>query len=267
MDGLENHELDMPELVVIPEHGKVKVTAAIDTFGCVDPRKSVEDHPSHADGFARVPGGTKGFVMTLMGAVPELSPQQAVDYVFSWEIARGRTPTFHIADNVHGSGTGCGHEDNASKEEHEELYGLNAQEVRDMTAYVHQIISQGTIKTDVCMLTGPHAEVGVLEVLSDDVTVQATDDRGNAFFRFDKTRHDKEIKTLAEFLMEKGVKVDADALLASAEKQRNATLMLLAKGKPVYRIDLRKNRRQKNIVELVGYVGQQPLTPDPSTPA
>lgn len=259
--------MDNVETVHIPDFGRVKVIPVKAGFGCVDPRASADGHPVHENGYMRIPGGTKGIIMTLMGALPELSVREAVDYVFSWEKARGRVPTFHTADFVHGTGTGCGHEDNASKEEHEELYGLKAQKVREMTGYIKKILDTKTVTADVCMLTGDHAEVGVLEVLSDDATVEATDDRGNAFFRFDKTRHDREIEHLSTFLAEKGVEVNKDTLLSAAEKQRNATLMLLAKDKPLYRIDLRKERAQKNIVERVGYIGQKPSTSDPSAAA
>ena len=57
-------------------------------------------------------------------------------------------------------------------------------------------------------------------------------------FRFDALRHDQSMQRLAIYLQSKSVDVNGDTLLAEAKKQREATLSLLAKGLPVYQVDV-----------------------------
>lgn len=250
MTEIENNSQDT---VKIPEFGEVEVILAVNAEGCVDPRESLSpkevqgtnnnwNTAIHHEGAERSPGASFGKAMSLKGAVPTLSPQKAVDIVRGWEESEGRTFTLHEADQVHGNGLGCGHIDKASDDTNQKLFELEAESVRQMRDYVKESTATGDMKVDVPKLTGAHREKAVLVVLSDDKTVRATDGK-EEFFRFDALRHDKSLKKLAQYARNNGVQVEDTDLIAAAEKQRNAILMLLAGGLPIYEIDLRDGKK------------------------
>lgn len=261
------------EKITIPEFGDVEIIDAINAVGCVDPRKSLvfieplgqlakemKHNPNirrlqHHDGAERSPGASFGKAMSLLGADPELTPQRAVDLVREWEESEGRTFTMHEDDHSYGHGLGCGHIDRSSKKENEALYGLPSEKVRTMKDYVLESAKQGEMRAEVPMLTNSHREKGVLVVLSKDKTVIPVSDSGEEFFRFDATRHDASLGRLASFVRSKGVAVNAEALITSAERQRNATLMLLAAGHPIYEINLQGQTRS---ITAKGTVPQPP---------
>lgn len=249
-------EPNSPEVIQLPEFGEFIVIEAINAEECIDPRKSLEFiepegelaalisyNPNivrshHYDGSERSPAGSFGKAMSLLGAVPDLLPQRAVDIVKEWDESEGRTFTLHEDDNAHGHGLGCKHVDIASQQENEELYGLPSDKVVAMRDYIVSKAKQKEMTVDVPMLTHSHREKGVLIVLSDNKTVMATNGK-DEFFRFDATRHDKSLDRLAYFAQGRGIPVNADILKATAERQRNATLMLVAPNLPIYEIDLR----------------------------
>lgn len=273
-EKIRSQELTGPEQVHIPDFGEFNVIPAINAEGCVDPRESLtfvepkgelatfmNHNPAvkrihHHDGAERSPGASFGKAMSLAGAVPGLSPQQAVDIVTEWEESEERKFTLHEDDHAyHVHGLGCGHVDKACMVENEAAFGLPSEKVQAMKEYVLQKTGEREMTVEVPMLTKNHREKGVLVVLSDDKTVEATDGK-NDFFRFDATRHDRSLERLADFAQTKGIAVLPSVLKASAEKQRNAVLGLLAPGLPVYLIDLRQQRQQKEVVTFLQKIPQ-----------
>lgn len=262
-----------PETGERTEFGRVKRIPATDAEGCIDPRDSVtfleprgelakmmEEHLGYRDNVKRVeheqgaersPGASFGKAMSLAGAMPELSPEQVVDLVSSWEESEGRKFTFHQDDHSHEDNLGCGHIDKACQSENEDLYGVPSEKVQAMKKYLLEKTGQKEMTVHAPMLTQKHREKGILKILSDDTTVTSTD--GNEqFFRFDALRHEKSLDRLAEFVKNQGLEIDVDRLVASADQQRNATVQLLAAGLPIYELDLRGGSQN---VKLVGIVG------------
>lgn len=272
VEPVPNRQTTHKKGIRIPEFGTVALIPAENFEGCVDPRRSLVFLPPIGDlanqisynsnilraplypGAERSPGASFGKAMSLAAAAPGLTAQEAVDYVREWEESEGRVFTIHQDDGKHGSG--CGHIDRASEENTEGLYGpdLPSAKVREMRDYVMEKISNGDIMGYVPMLAGKHKEKAVLVVYSEDETVEASD--GNEeFFRFDATRHDNSLRRLAEFVKTKKGQGDiSNKLLEEATRQRNATLSRLAKGLPVYDINLKshepkvtlRSRRNRN---------------------
>lgn len=238
--------------------GKLPITDAVNASGCVDPRKSREVNGGeiygdgsifihrtiHEHNAVRSPGASLGYVMILLAAKPDLSIEQAVDLVDKFENIRGRKFTYH--QDTHnkkglkgGEGLGCGHIDKAIK--YPELYGLKKDRAEEMVKYVDQKIEKEEMTANVPVLEGDHRESGVLVIITDKnnpKTVVPIDDKGNEYFRYDKTLHEEEIKKLANFACQNKIKVTGDELLESAKMQIDATLSLLAEGKPMSQIDL-----------------------------
>ncbi len=244
------------EKIRIPEFGEFDVVEAVDDDGCVDPRKAKDPQSnealpnhsmrsSHSVGALRSPGATFGKAMAVAAAVPGISPQAAIEAVAEWKKSKGKNFTWHEDDHDHqqDDGLGCGHIDRASKAENENLYGLPSRVVRTMRDYVRQKVRGGEMKVEAPKLTGSHREKGVLVVLSEDKTVNPVAN-GNEFFRHDALRHDEEIKGIGRFLRSQGIPAGDENLLAAAEKQRNATLTLLAEDLPVYEVDLRNGKKE-----------------------
>ncbi len=246
-----------PKEVKIGE-GNLPVTDAINDSGCVDPRKSRKSNDGKIHGDAsifihrtihehkalRSPGASLGYVMILLAAKPDLSVEQAVDLVNKFENIRGRKFTYH--QDTHnkkgldgGHGLGCGHVDKAIK--NPQLYGLTKDKVERMVKYVGQKINKEEMTANVPVLEGDHQESGVLVIITDKnnpKTVVPIDDKGNEYFRYDKTLHEEELKRLANFACQNRIKLTGHELLESANKQIEATLGLLAEGKPISLIDL-----------------------------
>ncbi len=251
-------ETPSAEVVLIPDFGEVEIIPASDTSGCVDPRKpknifqasrqflrhifdhSYVSHAIHTEGAERSPGGSLGKVMSLMGAVPDLSPERAVDIVQAWEEHEKRKFFFHGDDHDHHDGLGCGHVDKARDPKNSALYGISSDRMEVMMDYIWKKIDNGNMRVKLSVYTDEHNEDAVLIVKSMDTTVAATTtDDMHKFFRFDETRHDARLDCLAEFAQTEGVNVTAEDLINAAQQQRIATLMLLAAGKPIFEVDLR----------------------------
>lgn len=239
---------------------KFQIANAINESGCVDPRKSRElnngkiygdasifiHRTIHKHEAVRFPGASFGYVMALLAAKPDLSIEKAVDLVNKFENLRGRTFTYH--QDTHnkkgleaGEGLGCGHVDKAIK--YPELYGLKKDQAEAMVKYVDQKIGNEEMTANVPVLEGNHRESGVLIILTDKndpkpKTVVPIDDKGNEYFKYDKTMHEEELKRLANFACQNRIKITGSELLESARIQIDATLGLLAEGKPMSLIDL-----------------------------
>lgn len=288
---LTHLEANIPEGVKIPEFGEVPVTDVINTEGCIDPRDSkkrgdfVEDieftelneniirvphdekvpHEPHDERGAKFPGASLGHAMALYAAAPEIAgkkitPQQAVDLVTEWEESEGRKYTHHEADHRGPKEIGCAHVDKASQEENEELYDISSEAVKTMRDYVKEKFKQGKKKAEVPVLTGDHNEEGLIIVLNKEKdpkpkTVGTTDDKGNKFFRYDVTLHMESLERLAEFVQEKGIRVEAKNIKAKAKKQVDATFGLVAAEKPIFAANF---QGEKLFVSRIGSVPTLP---------
>lgn len=233
-------------------------------------------HTEHAEGAERAPGGGFGKVLALMGAVLDMEPALAVKLVAAWETSEGRSLSLHGDTHAHGDGLGCGHVDRSRMPTHEDLYGIKGSRVQEALDIVRETLKEGrtidAIKTstdeslhlkdvgefplaaDVPILVNEHSERGVLVVLSDlfePRTVTAKTSNGLEMFRFDATRYDASLGRLAAYVAAQGVPLKVEDLKAAADKQRNATLKLLAKGLPIFEVDLRGG---KNEITHIGIV-------------
>jgi len=234
-----------PELFYIPDHGTTSIIGATNTSDCVDPRllelapdfgtivfKRTPDH-----GAEKSPGATAGKIMALMLAVPRLDPISATQLVIRWEASEIRHPTIHTDNSGHQ--IGCGHIAKAASGDYEDLYGIPASKVDDMMGEITRLGEHGLFVVN-SLLTGPHKEEGVLIVKSTKRTVLPYVDN-RPFFRFDQTRHDARLESLARYAQGvENVVVTGKQLRAAAKRQRNATLGLIAGGLPIYTVTFRK---------------------------
>lgn len=268
IEDLRSKNIGAGEKVQLPGFGAVSIIPAINAEGCVDPRKAalfiillkelakaMRYHPNvircdNYEGAERSPGASFGKAMSLAAAVPDLSSKRAINIVAEWEESEGRKFSLHEDDQVLGCKLGCSHADRASEAENEPLYGIPSAQVLEMRDYVISQVEAGEMQVAVPMLTKPHREKGVLWVLGEDQTVSATDGT-DEFFRFDALRHERSLDRLAYFAQVRGIAVNAENLKLTAQKQRNATLSLLAAGLPIFQIDLRTPSHQVTKMGLV----------------
>lgn len=233
--------------VQIGDLGNYTIVSRVEETGCVDPRKQgllvaeTPIPPTHSVGAERTPGASAGIVMTLIGALPKLAVDTAIISVDLWERHQGRRFTIHNDDH-HGE-AGCGHLDKATLRENEALYGVPSDKVATMRGKIFELAEEGMIKINNPTLTGDHRERGVAVVHSFTETVDPTNDQ-HELFRFDAKRHTQSLANLAQFLNTYGIKVSPDHLVAVAERQRGATLSLLAPGKDVYDVFPAKQRSE-----------------------
>lgn len=247
------------------------------TLKCVDPRKlqaySPEDNaksiinehrnkmPENYENSVAIPGGSLGYAMIVMGAFTnfetgktDITAQQAVDFVLKWHEKEGIQFSYHT-DNC-GHGFGCGHVRLASQKENEEFYKIKSDDVKTILDYTDEKVNRGRVEAVETVLTGHHGEKGVV-LNKGDKTVKQKDDRGNELFRFDIGQHEKNLVSLASFIIENANDVIGRKIDISEEKliekvnvasniQANATLGLLAaslgRELPVFEIDSMKEK-------------------------
>lgn len=258
---------DVNKTITIPNLGNFEIIQAIDAQDCVDPRialpaeqipeavnaalpKSAIKDARH-EGAVKSPGGSFGLIMSLGSAMPDIEPKKVVELVAWWERENGRRVAAH-ADTHAGAATwGCGHHDRALNEENAEAYKIASERVRALSDALLDEVGNGNVRIEMPVLGGDHQEKAVMIVDDEDATVIPRNGE-NEVFRYDRLRHEKNLKSLAAYVREKGYPGLTDEMLEeAATAQLNATLGLLAKGLPVYTVTFKDGEPK---VESIGTV-------------
>lgn len=233
----------------------VRAYVVMNTVDAVPGRKCVDGRYSHSQscGMIARPGGDFGYVMALMRVNREqglgLTPQEccnAVSRVVSREIAFCMHTDTHADSSGKKTSLGCGHVAKAMLPENEVLYGVDSEALSTLVSTVKQVRKKKI--QNVC-LEGDHIEEGVLIVNSKKKTV-IPHNNGHMYFVYDKMRDEAFMRQLVQKMGIDGL-LYAD-LLKSSNEQLQATLSLLAKGLPMYSVEIASDSISVSSVGVVG---------------
>ncbi|HYD34841.1 MAG TPA: hypothetical protein VD999_02130 [Vitreimonas sp.] len=218
---------------------------------CVDGRYTTDQD----QGAVARPGADAGYSEALLKIKkdrPELNigVDQAFQWVYDFAQSQGRQYAWHTDQHVdpiesdhHAAGegpiVGCGH--CAKAVMFADRYGVEAEDIKQLVALLRKSIEDGAAHpTHLVNLGGDHAEVGVLQVMGTQKTVNSwdADEPSSQFFIYDRTRDEKMVAELEKFIMAQGIALTPGELLAALDAQTGVTLDLLAKGKNVYTVNV-----------------------------
>lgn len=209
-------------------------------------KKTIYDHPY--DGI-KIPGGTIGLFLVAAAVIPDLSADKIVKLVKEFEKDQGRDAAFH--DDTHAGTCGCGHVAMAAGMENPSIYGISRKRVNEIKEAFADEIRNG-MPVNKAILDGKHQETQVWKVIKrkkneknnnrnekDEIneTVKSADPKKKVFI-YDETAYHEILEKLAIFTQGKGINATKEALIATADKQADATLRILAPNLPVFEIDL-----------------------------
>lgn len=237
---------------------------------CVDGRYPLGGESS---GMIARPGADMGYVMILLALNKEkswgLTPEQIVDAVYS-VITRNNGQfykhTDHHATSTDGSTsndyserhviTGCSHIANACNPDLCMLYAVDFYDSRNALTHIRQRMIKGDkIKRE--NLDGEHNEQAVLIIKSKEKTVNHRNN-DEMYFVYDKARDNEFMKKLTIFLNSQlqdyldGVEISFEEFRQVSDKQTTATFHAIAKGKPMFEVDL---EREIPTVTFKGLIG------------
>ncbi len=212
---------------------------------CVDGR--YDSTVDSNTGMISRPGGDFGYVMALMRVNTELnlglSTQECFEAIY--EVVTRDDDNFYMHTDHHADPLtsddhentdhpliGCGHASKATNEDLAPLFGVNAQDMRDLITFVKQASSEDE-KIVIVNLPGDHDEKGVLSISSENLSVRSQNG-DTMYFLYDEKRDNDFMKDLVEKLDIDGLSFDG--FKNAADSQLNAILELLAKGLPVYSV-------------------------------
>lgn len=219
---------------------------------CVDGR--YDQHGAQEGMIARA-GADFGYVMGLLGLRNEgklsLTPEECVDAVYKVVTENGGRFYAHSDEHAKDKGilSGCGHIMKSATPELSDKYGVNSQDVITALNYAHEITSHQNFEE--VELHGSHEEKGVLIVRGNTKTVNHHDEN-DMYFVYDIDRDEAFQEMLVYKMNIPGVTVDNFREFLT--KQTNATVELLAPGKPVFEVNFNENG---NDIKLVDYVPTQ----------
>jgi len=226
---------------VIEESELAKAYVILNMVEATSGRKCVDGRYMHSQSVGMIarPGGDFGYVMALMRVNHEkglgLTSQECfnkVNEAVSHEIAFCMHTDEHAAHlKSNKSSLGCGHVAKAMSHENRKMYGVDPDELFMLVSKV----KSRKAKVQNVVLKGDHVEEGVLIINSESKTV-IPHNNGHMYFVYDKLRDAQFMKKLVEKMNIPGLEYE-DFLKASNE-QLNATLHLLAKGLPIYSIEI-----------------------------
>lgn len=238
----------IPEVSVedVKAHVKANTVSVRDGRKCVDGRYGKDMDT----GMIARPGGDFGYVLTLLALNRKhnlgLTPEQCFDRVYDTVTKNSGLFYMHTDehsehDKEHDKGhehlhIGCGHVAKSSDAHLCAMYDVSAEDVQRVLAYVHEK-QKSNSQIHNTVLAGAHAEEGVLVVTGTEKTVDPRDTR--MFFVYDKTRDNQYMETvLFPALSLNGITLED--FKAASDVQLNATLKLLAEGKPLFEVNADK---------------------------
>jgi hypothetical protein len=224
------------------------VIPAFEGVKCIDGRYEL----AQESGKIARPGAHFGLVLALLAVNRTLgyglAPTDCFDQiyhivtrdgdVFSLHTDQQADPDYLPAWGDEGPGhnrpiIGCRHIAAAADRQFSSLYGVDYSAVVHALAYARQRSAAGD-RIDVVKLRGDHAEQGVLIVTGTRRTVNPTNGR-SMYFVYDKTRDDAYVGKLVPQL---GMKAVTIAMFKEAlDRQTQATLRLVAAGKPMFTVN------------------------------
>lgn len=235
-------DADIKEVTKYVKENRVKARKG---FVCVDGRYKPNDDTS---GMLARPGGNFRGIMVLLALKDQLNMtvgrivDRAVDAVEEMGI------TFNMHTDEHEdpddlASIGCGHIAKAANPQTAPTYKVDPMDIKKALIYL-KIKLEGKKYYKMVKLAGQHAEKGVLVISGKKYTVNHSDERsspsdknGSMYFVFDKARDDKYLKKLYDHLNVSN-KLSYKKFQEYSDLQLKATLNNLAKGLPIYRINV-----------------------------
>jgi len=207
-------------------------------FICVDGRYS---DPKYAGMLAR-PGGNFRGIMALLALRKKLglTVGRIVDLAVNAVEEMGVTFNMHTDHHFHKnpdlSDIGCGHIAKAEDPVHAKEYKVEPRDIHNALVYL-RIKLEGRKYYQMVDLEGEHKEKGVLIITGTKNTVNHWDKKHDEmYFVFDKTRDDQYQKKLFESYHIS--KITFKEFQDMCNLQLNATLKNLAKGLPIFEVNL-----------------------------
>lgn len=220
-------------------------------FICVDGRYW---DPKYAGMIAR-PGGNFRGIMALLALREKLGMtvgkivDRAVDAVEEMGITFNMHTDHHFHNHPDLADIGCGHIAKAEDPEKAKQYLVDPRDIHNALVYL-RIKLEGKKYYQMVDLEGEHKEKGVLIITGTNYTVNHWDKKKDEmYFVFDKTRDDNYQRKLFEnFHISK---ITFTEFKQMCDLQLNATLNNLAKGLPIFEVNLDNTEPE---VKFVGNV-------------
>ncbi len=198
--------------------------------------------------FARF-GADGGFVLGLLSLNRThglgLTPEQVVDTVV--DASEGKFYA-HTDEHTHNNGTphdhsiGCGHLAKATLPENAEAYGVNPDDVKAAIKYKKRLAVEHPEKVVIAHVNGPHLEKAVIfnESLGKKISHR---DGDKQYFMVDTNRDEEYTKELFERLQKALPQLGRNGISLENFKdilnqQTQATAKILAKGLPIFKVDV-----------------------------
>lgn len=187
-------------------------------------------------------GADMGYVMGLLALNKSqelnLSPEEIVDAVITASTKDGGKFSLHTDTNGK-----CGHTYNATLPENEHKYGLNSQEMKKALDYATSLSQFQPDKVEMVTLEGQHKEKGVIFNTGKKKKINHRQDDQQWFVVSARRDNDyvqnvlfPQLLHLLPVLGEKNI--SAEEYLEILRQQTNATAEILAKGLPIYEVDM-----------------------------
>lgn len=210
---------------------------------CVDGR-----YKKNTDDSGRIarPGGDLGYVMALLSLQKTigssyLTPEECFKRVYSALHTLGENfymHTDHHADLKNpdlSPSIGCGHAAKSMDEELSKGYELNSEDMKLLVTYAKKQYVKNPDNIKLVTLKGDHKEEAVIIVTGIKKTINSQD-LNHMGFIYDKTRDEKFIEKIFPLLSLNNQSVED--FKNKLNIQTNATLKLLAKGLPMYEVNV-----------------------------
>lgn len=221
-------------------------------FICVDGRY---DSAKYAGMLAR-PGGNFRGIMVLLALRKKLDLPvgRILDKVVDAVEQMGIPFAIHTDDHHHSrdlADIGCGHIALAENKEHAKEYGVDPVDVHNALVYL-RIKLEGRKYFQVQDLEGSHKERGVLVVTGKKYSVNHWDTKAQEmYFVYDKARDDEYLQTLFYHFKIQFPKLSLEEFKKVSDLQLNATLHNLAKGLPIFEVNVDKKNPEVKQVGIV----------------
>lgn len=257
MTGEKEHPMmqETETIETVREYVVANTVAAKDGRKCVDGRYSTDT------GEIARPGGDMGYVEVLLALNQEkglgMTPRECFDLVYNYVTKNGGKfymHTDHHADPEDDQEThidqrpliGCGHAAKAADPQLAEKYGVNPEEVAEVVRYAkskyteekenQESTGEQNLTMEMVNLKGKHSERGTLVIIGKKNTVNSQDKNGEKmFFVYDQERDIENMRELVEGLHNPEITIED--FVRVSNQQTDATLELLAKGKPVFTVN------------------------------
>ena len=208
-------------------------------FICVDGRYCDKEFA----GMMARPGGNFRGIMVLLALREKLNLTvgRIIDRAVEAVEEMGIPFSIHTDDHHHSTDLadiGCGHIALAENPEHAKEYRVNHTDVHNALVYL-RIKLEGRKYYHVQELDGSHKEQGVLVITGTKNTVNHWDTkRKEMYFVYDKARDEAYLQVLFDHFKDQFPKLTFSEFKEISDLQLNATLHNLAKGLPVFEVNL-----------------------------